>query len=138
MRIDLIIRGVCCLRPGVEGVSDTIAVRSVVGRFLEHSRAYYFLNGGDEEIYVGSADLMERNLDRRVETLCLVRDRSIVRHIRDTILEAYLNDTDRASMLVDDRYEPAPPVTGHAPVSAQQELMQHYTAAAAGSETPRD
>jgi polyphosphate kinase len=138
VHIDLIIRGVCCLRPGVEGISETIAVRSVVGRFLEHSRAYYFLNGGDEEIYVGSADLMERNLDRRVETLCLVRDRAIVRHIRDTILGAYLNDTDRASILVDDRYEPVPSVTGHPRVSAQQELMQHDTAAVAASETPRD
>jgi polyphosphate kinase len=139
VRIDLIVRGVCCLRPGVPGVSETITVRSIVGRFLEHSRAYYFLNGGDEELYIGSADLMERNLDRRVETLCVVREPGIVRHLRDTILEAYLNDTDRATILVDDRYEPVPLESGQPRVSAQQELIRYYTAEAASSEIhPRD
>src|SRR6202044_2593827 len=83
VKIDLIVRGVCALRPGVRGVSDNIRVRSIVGRFLEHSRIYYFGNGGDEEIYMGSADWMPRNLYERVEVLVPLRDevlRDRVRH----------------------------------------------------------
>ena len=96
VKVDMIVRGVCCLRPGIPGVSDNISVRSIVGRFLEHSRIYYFLNGGDEEIYIGSADLMERNLDRRVEVICPIQDPAIKRHLRDIVLEALLSDTHRA------------------------------------------
>jgi polyphosphate kinase len=116
-----IARGICCLRPGIPGVSETIHVRSIVGRFLEHSRVYYFENGGTPAIYLGSADLMERNLDRRVETLCPVLDPDIARYIRETILEAYLFDTERASVLkADGSYvSPAP---GAASVDAQQLL----------------
>jgi polyphosphate kinase len=97
--IDLFVRGICCLRPGVPGVSDNIRVRSIVGRFLEHSRLYWFKNGGSEEIYIGSADLMERNLDRRVETLIPVGDRDALRYLRDVVLDAYLRDTARAYRL---------------------------------------
>ncbi len=97
--IDLIVRGICSLRPEVPGVSDNIRVRSIVGRFLEHSRIFWFRNDGNEEMYIGSADLMERNLDRRVETLTPVRDTEIVAHLRDVVLAAYLRDTDRAMIL---------------------------------------
>ena len=84
------------------GSATPIEVRSIVGRFLEHSRIYYFENGGHPELYLGSADLMERNLDRRVETLCPVLDPDLRRFIRETILEAYLSDTQRASVLQSD------------------------------------
>ncbi len=88
VRIDLIVRGICCLRPGIPGVSERISVRSIVGRFLEHSRIYSFENGGDPQAFIGSADLMERNLDRRVEVLCPVLDRSLLEYLRETVLGA--------------------------------------------------
>jgi polyphosphate kinase len=92
VKVDLLVRGLCCLRPGVPGVSDHIRVKSIIGRFLEHSRVYYFRNGGRDEVYLGSADLMPRNLNRRVEIIFPVRDRRLVRRIRDEILEVYLAD----------------------------------------------
>ena len=81
--VDLIVRGICCLRPGVPDISDRIRVISIVGRFLEHSRAFYFLNGGDEEVYIGSADWMPRNLDRRIEAVVPIQDPMHRQHIRD-------------------------------------------------------
>jgi polyphosphate kinase len=75
VQIDLLVRGICCLRPGVRGVSDNIKVISIVGRFLEHSRIYYFANNGDEEVYFGSADWMPRNFDRRIEVVTAIEDR---------------------------------------------------------------
>jgi len=96
VRCDLIVRGLCCLRPGIPGVSENITVRSIVGRFLEHSRLYYFENGGEEEIYCGSADLMPRNLDRRVELLFPILNHKIVRGLRDVLLEKCLADTRKA------------------------------------------
>ena len=125
VRIDMIVRGVCVLKPGIKGVSETIHVRSVVGRFLEHSRVYWFENGGSAEMYIGSADLMERNLDRRVETLCRIADADIADHIRTVVLDAYLRDTDRAYVLAGDRYEPADTAGGEA-FSAQQFLLDFY------------
>jgi polyphosphate kinase len=93
VKVELIVRGLCCLRPGVPGVSENITVRSIVGRFLEHSRIYYFGNGGDEEIYSGSADLMPRNLDRRVEILFPILNQKVVRYLKDVVIEKYLADT---------------------------------------------
>ncbi len=92
VRIDLIVRGICCLRPGIPLVSENITVRSIVGRFLEHARVFYFRNGGDEEILLGSADLMPRNLDRRVELLFPVIDPVSKREIKENILELQLKD----------------------------------------------
>src|SRR4029434_8820880 len=80
--IDLIVRGICSLRPGIPGISDNIRVRSIVGRFLEHSRMFWFLNGGQEEMFIGIADLMERNLERRVETMTPIRDPDLMEHLR--------------------------------------------------------
>jgi len=112
VEIDLIARGMCRLRPGVPGLSESIRVRSIVGRYLEHSRIYYFNNGGDEQIYLGSADLMERNLNRRVETLFPLEDRDLVHQVRDSLLETYLSDNFRARVLMPDgtyvRLSPGP------------------------------
>ncbi len=94
--IDLIIRGLCILRPGVKGLSDRIRVRSIVGRFLEHSRIFHFANGGDDEIYMGSADWMPRNLFERCEVVFPVRDVAAKARIHDEILPAYLADTIKA------------------------------------------
>src|SRR6202166_217782 len=102
VEIDLIVRGMCALRPGVRGVSDRIRVRSIVGRFLEHSRIYYFGNGGEEEIYIGSADWMPRNLYERVEVLVPLRDAFLRERVRHEILDAYLADNRKARILLRD------------------------------------
>lgn len=99
VRIDLIVRGICILRPGIPGLSETIAVRSVVGRFLEHSRIFYFLNGGDEDLYIGSADWMRRNLDRRVEVMTPIQAEPLKRVLKDEILDSYLRDNTKARRL---------------------------------------
>jgi polyphosphate kinase len=123
--MDLLVRGICSLRPGVPGVSDNIRVRSIVGRFLEHTRIYYFLNGGHEEMYIGSADLMERNLDRRVETLTPVQDPEIVAHLRDVVLASYLRDTERARVL-DSSGQYSRPEAASGSFNAQEFLLRHY------------
>jgi len=128
VRIDLIVRGICSLRPGIPGVSDNIQVRSIVGRFLEHSRIFWFNNGGQEEMYIGSADLMERNLDRRVETMNPIRDIEVVEHLRDVVLHSYLQDTERA-MVLDSAGHYSKPVSNAVPLDSQHFLLQHYTEA---------
>jgi polyphosphate kinase len=102
VKVRLLVRGVCCLRPGVPGVSENIEVTSIVGRFLEHSRIYYFRNGGDDEVYLGSADLMPRNLDRRVETLFPIRDSQLLGRLRDEVLGTYLADNVKARRMQSD------------------------------------
>ena len=96
VRVDLLVRGICSLRPGIPGVSENIRVTSLVGRFLEHSRIYYFLNGGREQVYLGSADMMGRNLDHRVELLFPVENKRLLRRLRDDILATYLADNRNA------------------------------------------
>jgi polyphosphate kinase len=102
VEIDLIVRGICGLRPGVRGVSQNIRVRSIVGRFLEHSRIYYFANGDEEEIYIGSADWMPRNLYERVEILVPLQDEMIRQRVRHEILASYLSDNRKARVLLKD------------------------------------
>lgn len=96
VRVQLLVRGICCLIPGLPGVSENITVTSIVGRFLEHSRIFYFANAGGPEVYLGSADLMPRNLDRRVEVDFPVRDEALIREIHDEILATYLKDQVKA------------------------------------------
>jgi polyphosphate kinase len=124
----LLVRGVCSLRPGVPGISDHIEVRSIVGRFLEHSRLYWFENGGSPEVFIGSADLMERNLDRRVEVLTPVKDAELRGLLRHTVLDALLRDTHRATRLLPDgRYTRVQPRDGQPSFNAQQYLVDYYS-----------
>jgi polyphosphate kinase len=102
VKMDLIIRGICCLRPGLKGISDNIRVTSIVGRFLEHSRIFYFRNGGNEQVYLGSADMMQRNLDRRVEILFPVEDVDIKNQIIGEILAVTIMDNVKARQLSSD------------------------------------
>jgi len=114
VEIDLIVRGICVLRPGIKGLSENIHVRAVIGRFLEHSRVFYFANGGaeaDEEVYIGSADWMMRNLDRRIEVAVPIRDEHIKRYIKDTFLDAYLRDTSNVRILKPDGTHRRPSVS---------------------------
>jgi polyphosphate kinase len=99
VKIDLLVRGMCSLRPGVPGVSENIVVRSIVGRFLEHSRIFYFENGGEEEIYISSADWMPRNLYERVEVMCPLLDPVLQQRVKNEILAAYLADNTKVRFL---------------------------------------
>src|SRR5438067_3789110 len=124
--IDLIVRGICCLRPGLPGISDNIRVRSMVGRFLEHSRIFYFGNNGHAEIYLGSADMMQRNLNDRVETLFPIEDPVLRVAIRDHILQAYLDDTVNTSELQSDgSYVHVQPEPGKPPFDCQCWFITH-------------
>jgi polyphosphate kinase len=125
VKVDLVVRGICCLRPGVKGLSENITVTSIVGRFLEHSRIYYFWNRGGEEVYLGSADLMPRNLDHRVEVVFPVETPEHIRYLRDRVLETYLQDNRLARrMLPDGRYQRLYPQPGEPVIDVQTELMR--------------
>lgn len=129
VKIDLLVRGLCCLRPGVEGVSDHIRVTSIVGRFLEHSRIYYFRNGGAEEFYLGSADLMRRNLSHRVEIIFPIEDPKLAARLKD-ILAIYWKDEAKARHLQGDgRYIRAHGHTKPDALNAQAYFLTHHPAA---------
>jgi polyphosphate kinase len=128
VKIDLIVRGICSLRPGVPGLSENIHVRSIVGRFLEHSRVYYFLNGGDEEFYCSSADWMERNMFRRNESCFEIRQKAMKEQLREH-LELFLADNCQAWVLKGDgRYERLSPGKEER-ISAQETFLERLTTA---------
>lgn len=125
--IDLIVRGICCLRPGVPGLSDNIRVRSLVGRFLEHARAYYFRNGGDEELFLGSADMMPRNLDGRVELLFPIEDPEMRATIVEDVLSMQLADNQLAwELRTDGSYVPIAPEPGSVVIDTHDWLLTHW------------
>ena len=125
VKISLIIRGICCLRPGIQGLSDNIKVTSIVDRHLEHSRIFYFKNGGREDIYLSSADLMERNLDRRVELLFPIQDEALKKRMK-SILDIYLNDNVKARELKYDGRYLRVNRRGKKPIHSQVYLHENY------------
>ncbi len=125
VKVELQVRGICCLRPGVPGVSDNIRVTSIVGRFLEHSRIYYFRNGGDEEVLAGSADLMPRNLGGRVEVLFPIADPRLRLAVVDGILRLHLADTKQARLILPDGSNSrVTPAEGEPASSSQEWLLE--------------
>lgn len=141
VKIDLIVRGICALRPGLKGVSENIRVRSLVGRFLEHSRIFYFANGGEEEFYCGSADWMPRNLFERCEVVFPVKDAQLCARLRNEILTAYLADTVKTRLLQGDgryvRASEAPHDKSLPAFSAQDFFMQVAEGKATADEIPK-
>jgi polyphosphate kinase len=127
VKVDLIVRGICCLRPEVKGLSENIRVISILGRFLEHSRIYYFYNGGNEQVYLGSADLMPRNINRRVEVLFPVQDMPLIRYLRDEVLQTALNDNVKARIMQPDgSYIHLHPKDGETSLSLQTWLLNRH------------
>jgi len=128
VKVDLFVRGICCLRPGLPGVSENIQETSIVGRFLEHSRIFYFRNGGQEEVYLGSADLMPRNLNRRVEVDFPVQDKNLVHMIRNEVLGTYFKDQAKARhMTSDGKYLRDPDFQKKNAFNAQETLIARAT-----------
>ena len=125
VKVDLNIRGLCCLRPGIKGVSENIRVTSIVDRFLEHSRIYYFENNGDPDMYMGSSDLMPRNLMARVEVLYPVLDKDLMRRIRDKILLIHFADNVKARLLLPDGSYELVPKDGKRPLRSQEWFIEN-------------
>ncbi|HLA96996.1 MAG TPA: polyphosphate kinase 1 [Anaerolineales bacterium] len=133
VKVDLLVRGICSLRPGLPGISENIQVTSILGRFLEHSRIYYFRNAGQEEIYIGSADLMPRNINWRVEVLFPVQDPRLIRHLRTKVLDTYLADNVKARrMKSDGSYERLKPQPKEPLVNGQLWLINYHQLAKKG------
>lgn len=125
VKIQLIIRGICCLIPGVPGISENIEVRSIIGRFLEHSRIYYFYQNGEEKLYLSSADMMTRNMIKRVEIAFPIIDNNWKKHIKETI-QLYLDDNTKAWVVnKDGMYKKQIPAEGEKPLSVQNDLLQY-------------
>ena len=124
VKIDLIVRGMCCLRPGVPGVSHNINVRSIIGRFLEHSRVYYFLNDGQEQVWMSSADMMERNLDKRVETCFPLEGKKLITRAKQE-LQVFMTDNTQSWILqTDGTYVRSSPTGNQLARSAQSTLLE--------------
>ncbi len=120
VKIDLIVRGICVLRPEIAGLSENIRIISIVGRFLEHSRIFYFANGGNEEMYIGSADLMQRNLNRRVEVVVPIKDSRLRQYLKEEVLAAYLQDNVNSQILqFDGSYRKINPLTSDTAFNSQ-------------------
>jgi polyphosphate kinase len=125
VKIDMIIRGICSLRPGVKGMSENIRVTSIVGRFLEHSRVFYFANGGEADLYLSSADLMGRNLDHRVELMFPITDPDLAASIKKEVLDTALHDTVGARLLdADGKYTRVGLMNGSERLDSQAVILQ--------------
>jgi polyphosphate kinase len=124
VKIDLVVRGICSLRVGVPGLSENIRARSILGRFLEHSRIFWFGNGGRDDIYIGSADMMQRNLDRRVESLVRVKDPNLKAGLRELIELAFADNSSAWELQADGTWSPRKPSNGEERVNLQEELMR--------------
>ena len=131
VKVDLLVRGICSLVPGIKDVSENIRVISILGRYLEHSRIFYFQNDGNEEIYLGSADMMPRNLNHRVEVIFPVERPEHIRYLRDQVLETYLKDNKRARIMqADGTYKRLYPPETEKGVDVQAWLEQYPSRAA--------
>ncbi len=130
VRVELLVRGICCLRPGIQGISENITVTSIIGRFLEHSRIYYFENDGAPELYAGSADLMPRNLDHRVEIIFPISDPKLIRRVREELLARYFCDGKNARLMQSDgSYLRKQVVVGAGSQDAQQMFLDQPSGA---------